>query len=164
MASVMALAAARRRDRTSRRVGREKVIMVSRWRVGTDSPAALLREHLVHELDAYRTLPDRCRDPLDAVRTHVADCEDPRPARLEQEWPARQRPPCRGEVLGAHVRARPNEGLLVHRDAVLQPAGVRVGTRHQKNMSDVGRRARAPSGVAPGHALEPAISLEPFNL
>src|SRR5207237_7857982 len=118
------------------------------------------RQRAMNELDADRAFADGGSDALDAARAHVADREYPGRARLEEIGRARRRPACRGEIIAAQIGSRANELLVVERDAAFQPARVRRGAGHEKDMADVVHFRLACRAAAPARSVGLAVALE----
>src|SRR4051812_13510734 len=89
----------------------------------------LLVKDLVNERDGDGTLADGRCDALHVAAAHVTNREHAGQAGLEEVRAARQRPTCRRQVVVGQIRARLDESLLVHRQAVLQPRRVGNGAR-----------------------------------
>ena len=79
-------------------------------------------EALVDQPDRHRPLPHRGRDALDRTRVHVTDGEDPRPARLQEEWGLAV---VLAQVVALDVAAGEQETVVVRCELTIEPGGVR---------------------------------------
>src|SRR3954453_534946 len=97
----------------------------------------------MYEGDGHAALADRGGDALDRGGADVAAGEDARDARLEQMRVPLERPATRR----AQVRAGEDEALLVQRDVLREPAGLRVGADEDE------QAARAEPGHGAGSTV-----------
>lgn len=86
----------------------------------------------MNELDRHRSFTHGRCDTLHASPPDISDRKDARDAGFEQMRRPGARP------TGSEVRSRPNELLLIERQAFPEPSCVRVGARHQEKVLDVG--------------------------
>src|SRR5262249_22141716 len=119
-----------------------------------------LREHLVDELDADRTLADRGGDALDAIGANIANREHAGSAGLEQVGRAREPPSPGRQVIDREIWAGLDEAVGVEHAAALQQLGVRRGAGHHEHVADrVGGSLAGPL-VQPGDALQGRVAVE----
>src|SRR5215471_11893168 len=123
-----------------------------------------LAEGPMDQLDTDRSLADRGGDAFDAARSGIADGENTRPARLEQLGSTGQRPACRFELVGSEIDACLHELLAIEGHAAFEPARIRIGPRHQKQVTDGTRRGHAGVELPPSDSLEAVGALQRFEL
>src|SRR4029077_8797332 len=94
-----------------------------------------LSQHPMNELNADRSFAHRRRNTLDASRAHVASGEYPRHAALQQVRRTWQAPAGIHQLLLAEVGSSFHEAVIIEHDAALEPAGIRLRSRHQEHVS-----------------------------
>jgi hypothetical protein len=87
------------------------------------------------------TLPCGRRNPLGRARPHIADSEDAGPAGLKRQDRAGI-----GVNPASAIGPGDHEPFVVHRDAAIEPGGVRVGANEQEEVTQ-GTGVGGPSRV-----------------
>src|SRR5262245_25489219 len=67
------------------------------------------------------------------------------------------------EICACQIWPSPDKALRVELDTAIQPAGIRLGPGHQKNVPDIVTRHGA-CAVAPLHTFQMPVSLESHDL
>ena len=114
-------------------------------------------EQVMEQLDRDRALSDRRRHALRRAVPDIPGRENPRHARLEQEWIAGERP----RAIVGKIRSREDETLVIPLDLRWQPLRVRVPSDHEEERVSVNGFLASLQAIGKHQVLQPPVTPPP---